>query len=68
MPSNEKCVIRTPPSSTYVQVDTTEFIDGIAGLNKCCGGNCPLYTFCNPLRFEVGLCDLQSFIAATHTS
>ena len=23
-----------------------------AGLNKCCGGNCPTYTFCNPLRFE----------------
>jgi hypothetical protein len=45
-------VMATFDADNNLQVDTTEFIDGIASLNKCCGGSCPSYTFCNPLRFE----------------
>jgi hypothetical protein len=36
-------------------VDTSEFINGLATLGKCCGSACPLYSFCATLRYEAGL-------------
>uniref|UniRef100_A0A7S0STV0 EF-hand domain-containing protein n=1 Tax=Mantoniella antarctica TaxID=81844 RepID=A0A7S0STV0_9CHLO len=51
-PSSAARVMATFDVDNNLQVDTTEFVNAIATLNKCCGSGCPLYTFCNPLRFE----------------
>ena len=43
------------PRQHSEQVDTSEFINGLATLGKCCGSACPLYSFCATLRYEAGL-------------